>query len=429
MNDAFLVAAFFDHPSLLAVRFRQSGEMSRVAAFSYTRRPDAVHGGLGRVGTTILVGMVVVGVVGVAGAVLAPSSPHNSSMGPMVTSRQAVDVDKSAAWKAGLMTLGDDLAPGAAMRPWYVRTLLDVPRDMAAHGDVTGGWLQPRCSAEDVLANRQAVQLAHLLLSGKGTDGLAVILDLPGPSAVAAAAGMATAFEPVITLNNIPHPAEVVRSSETLAAIAFWRPAFITAKASRTAHAPPVFVLEGDRMHPYGNEPSRFDNRSHAHLPTVESFKFLGVTNILYVRQKRGDVAEAYDLNALFVACDAADIDVRHLALESMSAPMPPPSAVASGMPPPTSPPPGNDDVSHWFWQNYGWGHPFGGTAFQAYDTDALYRSRLRTNPTYDSSGASRLDGGVSRRSEIFDRMFGSSSGFGSGGSWGRSVGSFFGSG
>src|SRR5512134_2701213 len=43
-------------------------------------------------------------------------------------------------------------------------------------------------------------------------SGLAVLADLPGPEAVAFAAGAATTFEPVLLLDNWPHPHGVVPS-------------------------------------------------------------------------------------------------------------------------------------------------------------------------------------------------------------------------
>jgi len=48
-----------------------------------------------------------------------------------------------------------------------------------------------------------------------------VIVDLPGPEAMAFAAGMAELFDPCFTFENWPHPRGVVPAHLTLAAAAF----------------------------------------------------------------------------------------------------------------------------------------------------------------------------------------------------------------
>jgi hypothetical protein len=437
MNGEVLVDAFFDQPSLLAVRFRLDADLShdRVASFALSRRPDAAAGGIARIGTTIVVGMVVVG----AALVMVPSCSLQRSHPPMVSSGLPTDCRHSTAWLSELPTLGDELAPGEALQPWYVRTLVTLPRELAARGDATGGWLQPRCSSADRTAHQQGVKLVQLLVGSFATRGVAVILDLPGPQAVAAAAAMADTFTPVVTIDNLPHPAGVVPVADTLAALVYWRPELVAGRAQRRANNPPLFILEGERMRPYGNEPGRFDNRSRARLPDAAALRDLGVERVLYVRQPRGAVREADDLNALFCAYAGSGIEVRHLALDSLDRFTP----LAS------------DQARDWFWQNYSWGRPEEVAVPPRDDADAGYASTPRTPPAAGPGAPSTLDGGQSRRPEVLDQLDGDgpgssggwwpganwaggshwsgSSGWwsgsgsqSSGGSWGRSISGFF---
>lgn len=417
MNDTLLVAAFFDNPNLLAVRFAQSGARSRVAAFATSRPPDAVPGGCVAIGATILIGMAVVGV----GFGMLSQCSGSGSTGralPVIAEAVTADCQKSSAWNSSLATLGDDLAPREALKPWYVRTLLDVPRELARSGDASGGWLKPRCSSADLAAYRQGMQLAALLADTGASRDVAVILDLPGPLAVAAATGMSSYFEPVFTLDNLPHPSGVVPSEQTLAAVVHWRPELVQSRSGRSPQASPLFILEGGRLNPYGNELERFDNRSGARLPDVAGFKTLGATRILYVRQQRGQVAEADDLNQLFAACAEAGLEVKHLALESLDPPAStPPPAIAAERPPAGS--------QMWFWQNYGWGRPTTQVFAPAFDPDAGYRSTLRPTPPVASGITSPLDGGQRHHTEVINRLSrpapSPSPSPSSGGSWGRS--------
>jgi hypothetical protein len=392
MSDALLVAAFFDNPSLLAVRFAQTDAATRVARFATTRKPDAIPGG-GGIGIVIMVGMALVG----TGFGVVPSCSTSSRAVPAIESAVSTDCQKSATWIHGLATLGDDLTPRESLRPWYVRTLLDVPREMSRRGDATGGWLKPRCSSADRAAYRQGMQLAAMLKDAGATKDVAVILDLPGPLAVAAATGMSSIFEPVFTMDNLPHPSGVVPSAQTLAAVVHWRPELVLSRSVRPGEAAPLFVLEGDRLTPYANQSDRFDNRSWARLPDVAGFKALGTSRILYVRQRPGQVAEADDLNQLFIACAEAGLEIKHLALETVERAEAPPEAASTSS---------TTDRSHvWFWRNYGWGHPAGFLRPEARDADALYRSTPRPATQTAPSAFAQFDGGQRRRSEVLDRL------------------------
>ena len=437
LSDPFFSATFFDAPGLLAVRFsRTASSRPAAATFAAYRRPDTPSGiSFGSVAKVVGIGLAIafVGVPMLRGNAAAGTS--SSGKPPVINSPSARDSAENSSWAIGLDHLADDLSPTRAdLKPWMVRTLLDVPRELArsgsATGGATGGWLQPRYSPADRAAFAQGQRLARTF-EGIGADRqMAVILDLPGPTAIAVATALAKKFDPVFTFENLPHPAGVVPSAQTLAAAVYWRPQLLAARDARIASGanlvPPVFVLEGDRLATYANEVERFDNRSQVRLPEAAALRALGITRVLYVRQRRGDVVEADDLNAAFVDLAAGDINVKHLALDALDESE---AQVEKDSAPPTSAGTTNSHSTAWFWQRYSWYRPADRQWSDLDDPDARYRTSPRTTLFSGSSGTPRYDGGNAHRFEVFRRLAppppvdssSGSSGGSSSGSWGRS--------
>ena len=440
LSDPFFSAAFFDAPGLLAVRFSRTA-FSRPAAatFAAYRRPDTPSGiNFGSVAKVVGLGLVIacVGVPMLRGNAAAGTSSGGKPL--VISSPTTFDSADRSSWANDLEHLADDLSPARAdLKPWMVRTLLDVPRELARSGNATGGstggWLQPRYSPADRAAFAQGQRLARTL-EGIGADRqMAVILDLPGPTAIAVATALAKKFDPVFTFENLPHPAGVVPSAQTLAAAVYWRPQLLAARDARIASGadlmPPVFVLEGDRLATYANEVERFDNRSQVRLPEAAALRALGITRVLYVRQRRGDVVEADDLNEAFTALAAGDINVKHLALDAIDESE---TQVEKVSAPPSSTSTSSTSTSNsttWFWQRYGWYRPVGRQWTDLDDPDARYRTSPRTTQFSGTSGTPRYDGGNAHRYDVFRRLAppppvdssSGSSGGSSSGSWGRS--------
>lgn len=419
-DSAILAAAFHDTPGLLAVRL--SHPRQAALAFATSRRPDVARGKSSSGGCTglLIVGVVAVVVVvgNVGGCGGGRGDDIESASRPVISAAMPKDAAGSPDWADRADDLGEDLEPlRTDLRPWAVRTLLDVPRELARRGTVTGGWLQPACSAMDRLAHERGRRLASRLAFGGLTAGTAVILDLPGSQAVAAAAGMSGSFDPVFTSDSLPHPQGVVPSAQTLASTLYWRPELVAARQRRDPAAGPCFILDGERLNPYANQPDLFDNRTRARLPGPQALRDLGVQRVLYVRPQRGAVAEADDLNELLAALPGAGIEVRHLGLDAVEAEVPvEPEAAA--------PAARNHNAGSWLWLRTGWGAS-AGTGQP--DPDARYRASPRQVMSF-----SGLDGGASGRSAVIDRLVtrplprpstssGSSSGSSSGGSWFRS--------
>ena len=140
----------------------------------------------------------------------------------------------------------------------------------------------------------------------------ALVVDAPGPSAVAIAAALADHFAPVFTFANWPHPLGVVPAHQTLAAALYYLPMLAAAQAVRPPDAPPVFVLDSNRLAPYGDADTQFDNRYFVKLPNAEQLAALGVRHVLYVG---AEPRELDDLNAALVALCQHGVDVKMVAL------------------------------------------------------------------------------------------------------------------
>jgi len=256
-----------------------------------------------------------------------------------------MDADGGMGWRQGVLTLADDLAPAQpALAPFYVRTLLQAPAEPGnASLRSTLTPVDPAPGDADVL---RGAAIRSLFEAAQMPRDVALILDLDGAQSVAVAAGMAPAFEPVFVFDNWPHPRGVVRSQQALGAALYYRPLFVRLRAQRPAGAPPVFVLDRNRLARYTDEDTQFDNRYVARLPTAVNLEALGIKHILYVTPAQKDSLELDDLNEDFVAYQQA-IDVRTMALTDLEHPPDAPRTVYYY---------GGQPHTHlWFWHVYGW--------------------------------------------------------------------------
>ncbi len=261
----------------------------------------------------------------------------------------AVDIDGSTGWRDALTTLVADLAPAqASLAPFYVPTLLQAPADPGSTSlRAAMTPVSPEPENRDVLRGEAVRSLFEWV---QMPNDVAVILDAAGPTSVAVAAGMAPAFDPVFVFDNWPHPLGVVPSHLTLGAALYYRPLFMRLRATRTGHAPPVFVLDRNRLARYTDEEKQFDNRYVARLPTAANLQSLGIRRVLYVGPDQSDMRELDDLNADFVAFRGASIDVKVMPLSDL---MPPGQQAAQH---PARYYYGGHPQSHFFfWSNYGW--------------------------------------------------------------------------
>jgi hypothetical protein len=308
-------------------------------------------------------------------------------------SRPALDLQKEYGWSFGATTesvtfdgiskrpfdraalahLAEDLKPAVAEHaPWYVPTLLQSTN--AAPRSTPGEDTSPPIPLATVLAPIFTPAMAAAYHRGRALGSLfraaqvpvMVIVDLPGPEAVAFAAGASPAFDPVFGFDNWPHPRGVVPAHQALAAAAYYQPLFAKRAPGR---APPMLVLDRRRLTPYTDDASQFDNRHVARLPGVAALRQLGITRVLYVATSGSTDHELDDLNDDFVLYARAAIDVKLVGADAFGPDAADGSAPTSSSTTPDDDRPryyyGNQAASDgWFWHDYPWRSvPSGATA------------------------------------------------------------------
>ncbi len=224
---------------------------------------------------------------------------------------------------AEMDALVETLAPkNPRWRPAYVPTLFQAlaatPTSPTLTEDAVSTGvprlrdvIHPMFPTTAISLNTQAVRLANCLASQAA--GVALVVDLAGPDSVVFAQALSTLFDPVFLFDNWPHPRGVVPAHLTLAAALASAPELARHKAARPTEAPPAFVLDRNRLAPYTDEATEFDNRSLARLPTVEMLKAAGVSRVYYLTPPGAVPIEKDDVVDDLVAFAARGISVRAL--------------------------------------------------------------------------------------------------------------------
>jgi hypothetical protein len=367
---------FLDKPGIVGARWWQRSLEAPPDLLSRRRAVQAI---------VIAGGALLVLGVGLAVAGAASSSDYRTE------ARNALDMQKEFGWSFGataepltfdgestrpfersaLERLADDLRPARKEHaPFYVPTLFQSPAALprnAPKEDTTPPIplttaLVPISTPAMNVAYRRGKALAALF-----NDTLAralLVVDLPGPEAVAFAAGAASAFDPVFALDNWPHPRGVVPAHQTLAAAAYYQPLFARRAASLEGGSRgkppgsslPLLVLDRRRLDAYTDDASQFDNRYAAHLPGAAAVKLLGIQHVLYVAPNGTD-KELDDLNDDLVLYAKAGLDVKLLGADAFGV------DARDGAGPPSGP---DDERPHyyygsslgsngWFWHDYPW--------------------------------------------------------------------------
>ncbi len=314
--------------------------------------------------------------------------------------------------RAALARMVDELAPTSlSLAPFYVATLFQSL--MATPKNPTN--LEPFKPLHEVLVPLFTADMEKAFSRGRAMaslfegapGGRAVIVDLPGPLAVAFAAGLADRLDPVFGFDGWPHPQGVVPAHQTLGAAAYYQALFAERRRARPSSAPPAFVLDRARLAAYSDESDRFDNRYMAKVPSAAQLGALGVKQVLHVSQNPNE--EADDLNDDFVAYASAGIELRNIADTDFS-PEPGSSPGGSGASDTYGPLDagtrskgygyayhpyyyGGYSARHWyFWPHYGWGQP--ARPYSTFTSPILrgsYRPSYRTTPfTGSGTGMSK---------------------------------------
>ena len=227
------------------------------------------------------------------------------------------DINGRADWLGRMRELVTLLAPDRHLARFAVPTLFQALAEPANQSllQMMRPFYPP--DADPVFERGEALRKLHQ--QPDAPRDLAVFCDLPGPLSVAFAAAMSARFCPVFTFDNWPHPLGVVPSHTTLGACLYYLPLFRDSAQTRPQPAPPLFVLDANRLNPYRDQPDQFDNRYLAPVPSASALTAAGIKRILYIRPDAASLTELDDLNADFVAWEQAGIPVRAVPLSDFS--------------------------------------------------------------------------------------------------------------
>lgn len=347
----------------------------------------ATHDPVARRAALVAIAVMGVGILGVGGLLAAVASSGPSEPDTTTTLFGALDMQRKYGWSFGASgepltfdgqsqqpfdksatdRMVTDFSPAQArLKRFSSPTLFQSPAAMPTsvpEGDPTQAAplrdaLRPIFTPAMDRAYRSGKALASLF------DGVhpetTIVVDLPGPEAIAFAAGLAGTFDPCFAFENWPHPRGVVQSHLALAAAAYYQPLFARTMASRKQPGPAVLVLDRGRLSSYTDDASQFDNRYAAKLPTAAALKELGAKRVLYVVPTGSEVVELDDLNEQLAAYVAGGLDVKAIAVTDFGPDTRPPAPGST--PKPASPDDpiyyyGSSAATHQsFWPLYRWG-------------------------------------------------------------------------
>ncbi len=251
---------------------------------------------------------LLLGGVVVAGAGVAIYAMTSSGDEEEVVKQKALDLQRAHGWSFGAYSVGlvfdgmttqrfepvevarlaNHLTPRAHVS-MYVPTLMEsltaTPKQLTGP-DVEAfkplnAVIRPIATKSMEIAYGIGQALARLTSAKR--ERTLIVADVLGPEAVALAAGAADVFEPVLAIDNWPHPYGVVPSHLALAAALYYQPRFVATKTSRPAGALPCLVLAAERHTAYTDSATTFDNRWYARLPGIAALKELNVTRVLLI--------------------------------------------------------------------------------------------------------------------------------------------------
>lgn len=159
-------------------------------------------------------------------------------------------------------------------------------------------------------AYSRGLGMKEILRATKDPSNTLVVVDIPGPEAVAYGAALSDVANVVVSFDNWPHPAGVVGSDQTLGAMLYYAQEVEKQREKRPDDAPTVLLLDANRLADYTDSGDKFDNRYVAKLPPSDKLKSIGVENVMYAVSSQSVQNEADDINEDFVAYGKQGLNV-----------------------------------------------------------------------------------------------------------------------
>ncbi len=159
-------------------------------------------------------------------------------------------------------------------------------------------------------AYSRGLGMKQILADSEDPANTVLVVDIPGPQAVAYGAALSDVADVVMTFDNWPHPAGVVNSDQTLGALLYYAGEVEKKKKDRPDDPATVLLLDSRRLSEYTDDGDKFDNRYVAKLPPADQLKSMGVKTVLYAVPDPSVKTEADDINEDFVAYGKQGITV-----------------------------------------------------------------------------------------------------------------------
>jgi hypothetical protein len=215
----------------------------------------------------------------------------------------------------------------AQWQPFFVPTLLQSLSQASLNSQV-----RPIKTAAMNESYQRAEGLRNLISQSPNANETLIIADLPGPESIAVGAAMAETAQLAPVFDNWPHPLGVVRSHETLGAMIYYAREIEEKKGKLPENAPVVMLLDSNRLSPYSDQDSQFDNRYLAKLPPMDQLKQRGVKQVIYLVKNQNQKQELDDINDDLVEWQKNGVNVRMLQLSEFK-PSDEPVQALSGSP------------------------------------------------------------------------------------------------
>ncbi len=215
----------------------------------------------------------------------------------------------------------------------------------------------------------RAEALRNLVSQSPNANQTLIISELPGPQSIALGAAMAETATLVPVFDNWPHPLGVVRSHETIGAMIYYAHEIEEKRSKIKEDAPAILLLDSNRLAPYADQDTQFDNRYLARLPSVDQLKQLGIQQAIYLVKDEVSTQELDDINEDLVEWQKNGINVRMLRLSDFKPSDEPVQSTVAGTTSPAAGTPstavqhhyhygGSPLMAWWFFSNYGYGYP-----------------------------------------------------------------------
>lgn len=242
-------------------------------------------------------------------------------------------------------------------QPFFVPTLIQSLSQPSLNSQ-----MRPVRTAQMADTYERAEALRNLISQTPNANQTLIISELPGPQSIALGAAMADTARLVPVFDNWPHPLGVVHSHETIGAMVYYANEIDEKRAKLPENAPALLLLDSNRLAPYTDQDTQFDNRYLAKLPPADQMKQRGIQQVIYLVKDQNQKEELDDINDDLVEWQKQGINVRMLRLSDFKPYDEPAQTTASGGTSTTVHRHyyygGSPWTSWWFYNHYGYGYP-----------------------------------------------------------------------